>query len=231
MKHKRILIIVLVVFLSIPLIYLGGLLLFTKLIYGDNYSGLKDTKDAVLVYDGNEYESAFSWHPKNLDNYTVTTGVWQGYEHPIRVFDDPQKRFIVDEFFNTTAYFHRKDDVLPDFRNTQEVEKIFISFVRTPADHVLIENGEPMMTQVVELMSQQYQKDVFKNNSPFEKNVAKITVYFYDYPATYSAASVIQAKDGSYGIRMNDLDASRRGKRDYIPIPADSPVMQYLEAS
>jgi hypothetical protein len=179
---------------------------------------LKDTKDAVLVYDGNEYSPVVYWNVKSTDAYTAEKADWQGMEHNVRVYDDPEKRFIFDEFFQILC--HRKDLPLPDYRYIQNIEKI-----ERPLHDPITIVEESIIKEIVELISQPYDTDTFKTNSPSKNSIVGFNVFFKNCPAYYYV-SIIEAEDGSYGIVI--LEWESIDKRNYVPIPSDSQIMFYL---
>ena len=187
---------------------------------------LKDTEDAVLVYGGVSYRPVLNWSMAEDEPYTLQKATWQGDEHTVRVYGDPKQRFILDEYF--LLFFHREDDILPEIGETQRIQRIEIVYSEVEKKDALI-MGESTISDFTRLMDQPYQAEMFAKNSPFNTTIAAIDVYFLEYPAYYSAASVVEAGNGTTGIVMSNWsDTETVSHRDYIPIPPDSSVKSYF---
>jgi len=192
-----------------------------------------DTDPWIYEYAGYTYEWRMS-----TDEWSVTLDIaktdtairrgWWEWEIEVRVYDDPQLRFIYDA--ERKFLFHRADDPLPDYKDIRQIERIALAFSGT---NVVLQEGADMV-EMVRLLSQPWDKKEFrKNNSPKRSRIATIVVYFKDYPAYHRVGSVIQAEDGSYGIIISAFTypSSSNGfydTSDYIPIPPDSPLLLYL---
>ena len=200
-------------FMVIFLIFLGGC----------QYSLWKDTEDAQLIYEGNSYHFEHNWSPIEWESYTIGKAIWQGYEHTVRVYNDPQKRFIFDEYFQ--EIYHKETDHLPNLEDVSSVEKIVFFSYADGSEMTL--DSELVVDAVVSLISQPYQTSSFENSSLSKLKIAQVDVYFYDYPAYYvGIASVIQTQDGVYGFVMSDWDED---DCNYIPIPSNSSILSIFE--
>jgi len=125
---------------------------------------------------------------------------------------------------------HRTDDLLPDYKDIQQIERIELSFQN---DKVILDE-ESEMSNLVRLLSLPWEKEIFrKTNSPIKRVIATVTIYYKDYPAYQRIGSLIQAEDGSYGLVIRafvfPFDGEYQTRCDYIPIPQNSPFLYYLQ--
>ena len=184
-----------------------------------------DTADTVTEYDGKEYKAILYWDVIDRENYSIEEAMWQGHVHNVRVYDDPEKRFIFDEYFQLLC--HRIDDPLPQPKDDERIEKIRFG---STTEVLYSDSDIEKIKAMAELMAQPYQKEAFKNNSPIEETITQIFVYYYDYPAFHWAAALIRAQDGSYGFVMNDWKATMEVSNcDYIAIPTDAGIVSFFE--
>jgi len=193
------------------------------LLFGLILSGcslLKDTENSVFLYNDNKYAILQNWDPISSERYFVDNATWQGEKQTIRVYNDPQHRFVYDVNFG--LIYHKENDILPDINDVQQIEKIEIVYSDVNKDSVVIVS-KPLIMEIVTLMSQPFNSEKFKNNSQFKETIASIQIYFLDYPAYYSAVSVIKAWDGTYGFVLRDWsDLYKVGWRDYIPVQSEN---------
>lgn len=180
-----------------------------------------------LEFNSEEYISVDNWEMIEYDNYVKDKATWAQKEYEVYVYEDLQKRFIYEVYYQTL--YHKKTDVLPNFQNLESIEKMVIVYSDVNKSNVDLDN-ETILKTAVELMSQPYDRDVFKNNSPFKKTVASIKIYFKDYPAIHSAVSVIKTWDGTLGFRMFDWTFTENVRyRDYIVVPSNSQMQYYFK--
>ena len=105
-----------------------------------------------------------SWNPISSERYFVDNATWQGEKQTIRVYNDPQHRFVYDVNFG--LIYHKENDILPDINDVQQIEKIEIVYSDVNKDSVVIVS-KPLIMEIVTLMSQPFNSEKFKNNSQF----------------------------------------------------------------
>ncbi len=119
--------------------------------------------------------------------------------------------------------------MLPNYKDAKNIKKIEIIFSDVKKEKVVLYD-KSIIESAVGLMSQPYDRKLFKNNSPSKKTIAVMNVYYNDYPAYQSAISVLEAKDGSIGFVMNDWNYTEKiNNCDYIIIPPSSKMQTYFK--
>lgn len=214
--------------------------LVALLIFLTGCSYPKDTDEIIYYYNGNPYTYAEYWKMINSEDYIVGTVTWEivnnqgdiidktkaGKENKFHVYSDPQTRFIFDNYFQ--LLYHKTNDPLPNFKDAERIEKIRFNF-NTKRKSLTIDD-KSFIKEIVALMSQPYQAEEFNNNSPSVGYAASLDIFFKDYPAYYTGVSIIEAKDGSYGIFMDDWqDTIKVRKCDYIKIPKNSQINRLFD--
>lgn len=186
----------------------------------DNESNL------LIVYKGKEYNVLRRWYMINDDEYSIAkasvvidqTSMVKEQKN-VRIYSGTDEKFILAEFFPGDLLFYKAGETLPSLKDTDTIEIVFSDVKK----NVVILEEKLVIEELVSLMSLQYQTEISKKNSISKGNIAAINIYFKNYPAYYFAASIIKAKDGSYGFVMSDwYETMKVGKSDYIKVPSDS---------
>ena len=217
------------------LVFPGICMLSGCLIFRDIDRFYHDTgRSFAYEYEGHDYE----WNrPLNFWSVTtsfvmIDTAKWKGlgdWEIPVRVYDDPEKRFLYD--IEMEILIHRTDDPLPDFKDIQQIERMELHFPGNVA--LLVEESE--MSELVRLLSQPWDEAIFRrSNSSAKRDIATIRIYYKDYPACQRVATIIQHEGGLYGLVINEFAYPYYGvspsASDFIPIPQNSRFTPYLQS-
>lgn len=201
--------------------------ILSSLILLSGCSLIMEMDDHPLNYNGGQYRLVRNWEMINSDDYTKNEATWAEKEYDIFVYSDMGNRFIFDEYYQ--LLYHKEADTLPNYTDIKGVEKMEIIFSDVNKSKTVLDNEEILKT-AIELMSQPYDRDSFKNNSPFKKTIAVINVYYKDYPAYQSAVSVLEADDGSIGFVIIDWNESEKvNNSDYIVVPSNSQLRSYFK--
>jgi len=197
------------------------------LILASSCSSIIEMDVHPLKYNGEQYCIIHNWEMINRNDYTKDKATWDKKEHQILVYSNLEKRFVFDEYYQ--LLYHKETDLLPNYNDTQSIKIIEIVFSDVNKAKIVLDDNS-IIESAVGLMSQPYNRNLFKNNSPFKKTLAVINVYFNDYPAYQSTVSVLEAIDGSLGFVMNDWNYTEKvNNSDYIVIPSNSKMQSYFK--
>ena len=203
---------------------------------------LKSTEE--FVYEGHTYEIDFGfinelgvivgdWHMVDESDYVSDTAYLEGYEYEfeIRIYgNDPERRFIYVEYYRILC--HREDDPLPDFKDAQAIEKLVLQIgsenPQINSQAVIEVRSE--IQEFADLCSQPQIEEMYQYNRLREiVDSLPMYVYFKDYPAYKSVGDIFISEDGSGGLDILDFLSSTYSDRDYIPMPAGSKLLRYLQ--
>ena len=220
MKTLRYVIVVLLLLPSASLI--GGCWLH------DDRSSLSDG----FEYAGHRYEffNYFYWHVIDKDDYILDTVVLQGEEFTIRVYNDPQIRFIGNGAY---GFYHRVDDSLPDCWNIQSVESIRLYLDEETPEVVVDKEFE--IAELIEFLRPPDDEVKNKSNnseytSRLKSGIADVYIYCKDYPACLLIGTIWQTESGLYQLQIyRQPDPNARGWADWVAIPLNSSLLQYLQ--
>lgn len=165
-----------------------------------------DYYNQIVVYNDETYDGIYDWYPIG-EQLPEKQKAWLGYEEEINepnteyhatkyisTYDDDTENLFVSYRIDSDSisYYHKRSDELPDYKNTDLIDKI--ALVR---DGKLFELDDDLKKEIISLMSEPCSET--SSQSGFE--IVKIMEGFKNYPAYYNGGNLFISKSGelTYG--------------------------------